>query len=575
MLTEPRRTRSYVKALVLDFDGTLTFEGPPSTAVLDELERFRALGGRVILATGRTLEHLRQAFADVDVHFDMIVAENGAVLSSPDGEEPLVEAVDGSLHAALVERGVPCRRGQVLLATQVTWLQAVVASIEELGLETELLRNRGELMILPVGVSKATGVLAALSELRISRHNAVAIGDAENDGALFDLCEHGVAVANAVPALLAHADEQLSKADGEGVLEFLRGQALRRLRPPARARTSIPLGRDAAGKPVSLPAAPHNLLVCGAPHSGKSHVTGLVVEGLTRLGYATVVFDPEGDHVPLRRLPHVAALSGADVGLVVGLVDDLRESVVIDLSGVREQARRTLVRRFLASLEAHRSVHGVPHWIVLDEAHYYLAKPAGRRLVSTTRGGYCIVTYRPGELSTDLLAGMDAAILLPGSDPAECFPDVPQSALASVDALLGQADAGQAVLVDRHAPDLAPRLFRVGSRAVPHVRHWHKYVTELLPEHLRFVFRRPDGAPDGAPAGNLVELHRELERCEGAVIVDHARRGDFSRWSAEVLGDAELAGGLGAIEDALRAGRSAPEEARMGMLRTIERRYLD
>jgi hydroxymethylpyrimidine pyrophosphatase-like HAD family hydrolase len=36
-------------------------------------------------------------------------------------------------------------------------------------------------MVLPSGVNKATGLMAALSELELSPHNVVAIGDAEND----------------------------------------------------------------------------------------------------------------------------------------------------------------------------------------------------------------------------------------------------------------------------------------------------------------------------------------------------------------------------------------------------------
>jgi hydroxymethylpyrimidine pyrophosphatase-like HAD family hydrolase len=39
--------------------------------------------------------------------------------------------------------------------------------------------NRGRVMALPQGVGKSTGVRHALSTLRISIHNALAIGDGE------------------------------------------------------------------------------------------------------------------------------------------------------------------------------------------------------------------------------------------------------------------------------------------------------------------------------------------------------------------------------------------------------------
>ena len=60
-------------------------------------------------------------------------------------------------------------------------------------------------MVLPQGVSKATGLHAALRLLRRSEHNAVGVGDAENDHALLGACELGVAVGWGSPALQATA----------------------------------------------------------------------------------------------------------------------------------------------------------------------------------------------------------------------------------------------------------------------------------------------------------------------------------------------------------------------------------
>ena len=75
-----------------------------------------------------------------------------------------------------------------------------------LGLDCQLVRNRSVLMILPAGVTKGTGLLEALAVVGLSRHNAIGLGDAENDHSLLDVCEVGVAVANAVDAIRAHAD---------------------------------------------------------------------------------------------------------------------------------------------------------------------------------------------------------------------------------------------------------------------------------------------------------------------------------------------------------------------------------
>ena len=59
--------------------------------------------------------------------------------------------------------------------------------------------NRGRLMVLPQAIAKSTGLRQALLALRVSIHNTVGIGDAENDHDLLDACEVGVAVDGAAP----------------------------------------------------------------------------------------------------------------------------------------------------------------------------------------------------------------------------------------------------------------------------------------------------------------------------------------------------------------------------------------
>jgi trehalose-6-phosphatase len=75
----------YFKALAIDFDGTLAEGGPPAASVLVAVRSARDMGLRFLLVTGRTLTDLWQVFPDVDEHFDLTVAENGAVLRAADG----------------------------------------------------------------------------------------------------------------------------------------------------------------------------------------------------------------------------------------------------------------------------------------------------------------------------------------------------------------------------------------------------------------------------------------------------------------------------------------------------------
>jgi 3-deoxy-D-manno-octulosonate 8-phosphate phosphatase KdsC-like HAD superfamily phosphatase len=57
----------------------------------------------------------------------------------------------------------------------------VLEALRDLGLDRQIIFNKNAGMILPSGVNKASGLTAALEELRISHHNVVSIGDAEND----------------------------------------------------------------------------------------------------------------------------------------------------------------------------------------------------------------------------------------------------------------------------------------------------------------------------------------------------------------------------------------------------------
>ena len=71
---------------------------------------------------------------------------------------------------------------------------AVLKAIRELGLDLQIIFNKGAVMVLPNGINKASGLEAALEDLGISAHNVVATGDAENDLAFMRTCGCAVAV---------------------------------------------------------------------------------------------------------------------------------------------------------------------------------------------------------------------------------------------------------------------------------------------------------------------------------------------------------------------------------------------
>jgi hydroxymethylpyrimidine pyrophosphatase-like HAD family hydrolase len=251
---------AYFRAVAIDYDGTLA-DGRVKPDTLAALAEARARQIRVIVVTGRIMSELQAVFPDAWEHVDAIVAENGAVLATQASVRLLAAPVGRSVSARLDARGVAHRSGQVLVACAAADEPAASEVIRELGLDCRLVRNRGELMILPAGVTKGAGLTEALAEMGLSRHNAVGVGDAENDYSLLDACEIGVAVANAVDAIRVHADVVLSSPDGQGVAELLRGPLL-----AARLRASPPVaacsgnGRPRpAGAAASLAAQPRYL----------------------------------------------------------------------------------------------------------------------------------------------------------------------------------------------------------------------------------------------------------------------------------------------------------------------------
>lgn len=214
-------------ALACDFDGTLAHEGSVSSVTVEALKRLKKSGRRLILVTGRQLDELLRIFAEVAI-FDRVVADNGAMLYEPASREcrALANPPPAAFLEALRLRGVPFSVGQVIIGTVEPYDATALAIIKEQGLELQVIYNKGSVMILPSGVNKSTGLATALAELGISEHNAIGIGDAENDHALLNLCELGVAVANAIPTLKERADLVTSLPNGRGVQELI-GRILR------------------------------------------------------------------------------------------------------------------------------------------------------------------------------------------------------------------------------------------------------------------------------------------------------------------------------------------------------------
>lgn len=209
--------------LASDYDGTLARDDHVDSRTIASLEKFLATGRRLVLVTGRELPELIEVFPRIDL-FEWVVAENGALLYHPASRATrvLADPPPEKFIEALRRRGVsPLSVGNVIVATLESHGKTVLQTIQDLGLEMQVIFNKRSVMVLPTGINKASGLTAALKEMKLSAHNAVGIGDAENDHSLLHLCEFSAAVANALPALKETADFVAAADHGAGVSELI------------------------------------------------------------------------------------------------------------------------------------------------------------------------------------------------------------------------------------------------------------------------------------------------------------------------------------------------------------------
>jgi phosphoglycolate phosphatase (TIGR01487 family) len=208
--------------LAADYDGTLAHHGVVHPETLAAIMRLRASGKKLVLVTGRQLDELKQIFPNIGL-CDLVVAENGALLYWPGtGKIKLLgEPIPSAFTEKLKTKGVPVAVGRVIVATVEPHEVAVLRTIKEMGLELEMIFNKGSVMILPTGVNKATGLREGLSRMGLSTRYTIGVGDAENDHAFLRICGCGIAVANAMPTLKDRADFITQRPHGEGVTELI------------------------------------------------------------------------------------------------------------------------------------------------------------------------------------------------------------------------------------------------------------------------------------------------------------------------------------------------------------------
>lgn len=568
-------------AIAVDYDGTIAVDGVFNPQVREAISAARQRGIVVALVTGRRLADLRTVAGDLTC-FDVVVAENGGVLDFPaSGRHVVLSHPPNPMFIAGVERrGISVGVGETVVETDAASACTALDVLRQLELPLILAFNRGRLMVLPQAVAKSTGLRQALTALRISVHNTIGIGDAENDHDLLDACEVGVAVSWGSPALRVVADEVIEGTGPPAVAAYIRRVVQQpRLSTAQMGRRRLSLGHEHNGAPVSLAVRGRTILIAGEPGTGKSWLAGLLCEQLILQGYCVCIIDPEGDYRSLESLPGVITLGGDDPPPSAReLLKALRHpdvSVIVDLSKISHREKTEYLNTLLPLLMTVRRRTGLPHKILIDEAHYYLGGRDSGRLIDPELAGYILVTYRVSALAESIRSiGDNVVIVTRETDPNEA------EALAQLARPLPEADrrlnlfrdlaTNEAVLLPGSEESLGlMRRFRLGPRLTAHVRHQTKYLDMPVLDSQAFVFT--DENRQGPHARTLKEFMGLLAALPPERIQAHLKRHDFSRWLAHVFRDNSLAAHIRRLEEGVDT--EAAEDIAADIAQAIRARY--
>jgi hypothetical protein len=301
-------------------------------------------------------------------------------------------------------------------------------------------------------------------------------------------------------------------------------------------------------------------------------------EQLILQGYSLCILDPEGDYAALEALPGVVLLGGDDPPPGAReLARALRHpdvSVVIDLSKVRHLEKLHYLESIMDLLLRLRRQSGLPHRIVVDEAHYLLSGGHHLALTGADLAGQTLVTYRVSTVAGTIALPDDSVILVTKeTDPHEidtlrglC----PRSVAPLSAKVFRELQANEAaILPGVEESGGCVKRFQIEPRLTTHVRHRTKYLDMPVSDTQAFLFSA-DGRPV-ARAHTLKEFVGLVTALPLKVVEGHLHRHDFSRWIADVFRDGPLAARVRGLETTIESERAADLAATISQ--TIRARY--
>lgn len=557
-------------ALAVDYDGTLAEHGAVGLETLNALRRLRDTGRRLVLVTGREMEDLKHALPETAL-FDRIVAENGGVLCDPatGQERALAPPPPVAFVRRLMESRVePISVGRTIVATWTPHEKTILNTIAELGLELQIIFNKGAVMVLPAGVNKATGLKAALDELELSPINVVGVGDAENDHAFLRMCGASAAVANAIPALKQASEIVLAGDHGAGVVELIDRVILEDASLLPLGRLGVPVCTGRTGTETYL-SPQDSMLIVGGSGSGKSRFVTLLTERIIEKRQEFCLIDPEGDYDTLEDAIKIGDEEWPpSIDETVRLLGRTDLSIVVSTMALDLPGRRRFFDRLLPALLDLRTRTGRPHWLIVDEAHHFLPRVDGQASAAFGRdlSGTILVTIDPQWLAQEVLNEVGVLLAL-GRGASRAVAAFARE-VGLPPPLNRCHGTDEALLVLRAVPEICNAV-RTGGPRQDHKRHKGKYALGDVGGERGFHFTDGIGRSFGA-ARNLAEFVTLARRVPDGVWDRHLHAGDFRAWFLDVIRDEELA------EQAilLAEERTSARRSRRTVIDLIRQRYV-
>jgi hypothetical protein len=559
-------------ALASDYDGTLAEHGSVSEETISALRMFRQSGRKLILVTGRELTDLHKVFAHTDL-CECIVAENGAVLYWPATREKRVlgPTPPEQFVNLLVQRGVqPLGVGDVIVGTWHPNENMVLEAIRELGLELQVIFNKGAVMVLPAGINKQSGLAAALNTMDISQHNVAGVGDAENDHAFLNYCECAIAVANALPAVKASVDIVTDGDHGVGVRQVIDRILTDDLAgwEPKLERRSILLGQESEAQVLLRPYGAV-ILIAGSSGSGKSTFVAALLEQLAESQYQSCLIDPEGDYDRLHGIVAFGDEKHAPArDQIAQALQKPDTQVAVNLLGLGLEDRPNFFSGLFAELEQIRVQTGRPHWIVIDEAHHMLPPDwlPGSTASMDGLNNVILITVHPAHVAPAALRRVNVIIAI-GESPENVLQEFSNLTGATIPGPIGIPGARGSLVWMRDSQQICS--VQLISPRIELQRHRRNYAVGKLGEDQSFYFRGPE-AKLNLRAQNLMLFLQIAEGVDDQTWEFHLRNGDYSRWLRNAIKDNELAAEVQEIE------KNVAVDARLSKDRVrsaIQRRY--